>query len=587
MIRARTVAWMAGACLAACVAAPVQASDLPWRELKTERYTVLSQLSDRDTRGWAEEYDEFIATVLEITHFRPRSLPPLTVVLFKRDRDFAAFKPPRPDGRRADNVAGFFLRRETWGVIGLAETADTESTRHLIFHEGVHWITSADPAPQPTWFSEGLAESFSTFGRKVEKVHLADPISTHVELLRATSLLPMGPFLTQQGSLFDRDSHTDLYYAQAWALVHFLLFSGDPERRDQLTRYLTAYRKQSAEASAQVAFGPDLQGLSDALGRYIKQSSMHILLLPLHKAPPPPAIVDAPPVEVEVALAKLALWATDTTLADSHAARAAALAPDAPAVHELKTYLALRAKDHDTALLEARRALQAGSQDAAMFLLAAEALQETGYGSAEERAQRQADLCEQAILLRPTLLEAYEHLVAAVAQMQMPAPQELTFLKGGMQIFPQEPALGIGLAAAQYKLGQREAAFAALDVALTDERLGGADRKYARQLRSSWRLAELHEQVEPLMRGQKYPEALKVVDSYEGKLDADDARETLAPLRELIDLQMAVRAAADAQRAGHGTDARQQYEALLARPDLPSDLRINLTRALDALKRAH
>jgi hypothetical protein len=587
MTPARVVRCLLAALLSSLLAAPLYSADRPWRELKTERYTVISQLPDADTRRWAEEYDEFIASVLEITRFRPDALPPLTVVLFRHNRDFAPFKPPRPNGKQADDVAGFFLRRETWGVIGMAETSEADATRSTIFHEGVHWITSVDRSPQPTWFSEGLAEIFSTFGPKVTKVHLADPILPHLALLRQNALMPMSAFLSQQGSLFDRDAHTSLYYAQAWAFVHYLLFSGDPQRREQLGRYLQAYRTKSAEEAASIAFGPDLAPLEKALNHYVEQPTMGSLLLPRHKTAPLGAISDAAPVAVEIAQGRLALYSTDTQLAARYAERAEALDPQGAAIHELRSYIAMRDQDPDTAMSEAQKALQGGSRDAQMFLLAAEAVQRANYGSASERVQRRVDLCEQAIGLNPTYLMAYEHLVGAVTAMQKPTQREMQYLKVGQAIFPQDPGLLVGLAVAEYKLGQTEEAYARLDAVLRpDSGMESSQRLYAQDLKSSWRLAELQEGVEPLMNSRKFPEALKFIDGYADKVEGRIALDYLASLRRTIVLQQAVASANDTQRAGHLAEARKQYEALLGQPNLPDDLRQYLQRAIESLKRA-
>ena len=44
----------------------------------------------------------------------------------------------------------------------LAAATDAE-TRQTIYHEAVHWFTTASDTPQPLWFAEGLAEVLSTF----------------------------------------------------------------------------------------------------------------------------------------------------------------------------------------------------------------------------------------------------------------------------------------------------------------------------------------------------------------------------------------------------------------------------------------
>jgi hypothetical protein len=142
-----------------CAVAPYSA-DGTWHQMNAEHYRVLSQLNDRDTAAWVRQYDQFIASTSTMLTINLKALPPLTVLLFSRDRDFVPYKLSRPNGRTAA-VAGQFIRRPSWSVIGLAQDAEDENTRQTIFHEGAHWLMSVDPTRQPPWFSEGIMNLFS------------------------------------------------------------------------------------------------------------------------------------------------------------------------------------------------------------------------------------------------------------------------------------------------------------------------------------------------------------------------------------------------------------------------------------------
>ena len=59
-----------------------------WHTIETPRFTVVSQLNERDTRSWADEFNQYIEALKKIVKVDDRLLPRLTVVFFARDKSF-------------------------------------------------------------------------------------------------------------------------------------------------------------------------------------------------------------------------------------------------------------------------------------------------------------------------------------------------------------------------------------------------------------------------------------------------------------------------------------------------------------------
>src|SRR5262245_23368762 len=128
-------AWQAAALLLALLtASPAPAAEAAWRTLETEHFRVLSQLGDRDTIAWARDFNQFVASMSGVLRINPRRLPPLTIVLFARDRDFTPFMTARPNGRTA-NIAGLTIRQPTWSVIAIGQNPDRKGLRSTVYHE--------------------------------------------------------------------------------------------------------------------------------------------------------------------------------------------------------------------------------------------------------------------------------------------------------------------------------------------------------------------------------------------------------------------------------------------------------------------
>ncbi len=87
-----------------------------WRFLAARRaaphYRLLTRLDNTAAADWMRQFDQFILATADILHMDLRSLAPLTVVMFERDKDFTRYKLQRPNGLTA-NVAGEFILRPT------------------------------------------------------------------------------------------------------------------------------------------------------------------------------------------------------------------------------------------------------------------------------------------------------------------------------------------------------------------------------------------------------------------------------------------------------------------------------------------
>jgi hypothetical protein len=457
----RRMSWLAGSRLSLAWAAvlvllapAVRAAD-EWRSVETPHYTVISQLSERDTRLWAVEFDLFINAVTTQLDLDTAALPPLTVVLFAQDRDAARYRPAARESSR--NAKGYFVREETWSAIGFAASGADEATRQAIFHEGSHWLTNADPAPQPRWLAEGIAEVFSTFSARGIHAHWGEPVDSHLELLRTQGLLPLREFLERSDSPFDRETHSGQYNAQAWALTHLLLLGGQKGRSAQLDAFLKAYRSQSSDAAFRAAFAGDYDGLEKELRDYVARPRLAGGLTPRQLVERKYRVVTASALEVEVALGKLALTAGSAELARDHADIAQRLAPGDATGLELQAYVAQRDDNAAEALRASTQALRAGSRDAAMFVMAGDGLR----GSVE--ARQRANLYERAINLNPRCLGVYARLAEALALLDKPSAQDLKFLELGRRLYPQEASLQLAAAELAGRLGRPAVAPPLLD----------------------------------------------------------------------------------------------------------------------------
>ncbi|WP_444926321.1 hypothetical protein ACJJI4_20730 [Microbulbifer sp. TRSA002] len=141
--------------------------------------------------------------------------------------------------------------------------------RQTLFHEYTHFLTySGSQHLYPYWYSEGIAEVFSTVDFDENKVHSFGkmPFDRAISLNREREL-PLDKLLSAApGSLTMRD--TRALYANGWMLAHWMIF--DTERKKALDEYLEAYNAGS----------DPITSLPEALGMTFEELNEQYINLP-------------------------------------------------------------------------------------------------------------------------------------------------------------------------------------------------------------------------------------------------------------------------------------------------------------------
>jgi len=518
-----------GAWLLFCASAPVIAADT-WKTTVTPYYVLVSQTSDRESMQWMRDFDQFILSTADLVKLNVKSLPPLTVVLFDNDKSYTPYKLRLPDGKAA-NVAGQFIRRESWSVIGMEQNVRDDEARRTVFHEATHWLMSGNQARQPAWFSEGIAEMFSTFERRGDQVNWAKPIGQHLATLQYGTI-PLQEFLTQPSALSAREDRQQRFYAQAWAFTDFMMFSNNSQRRPLMIKFLDVFRSSSGDAAVAAAFGDQLPQLDRDFHLFIDQHSFPYVTQPVRPAPPSAALQPAPPALVEAALGRLALGTQQTELARKHAARAIALDADLPGGYEVLSYLALEDEKFDEAATQAEAALQRGSKDSQLYVVMGDSYVRGRNGEKPNAEQARVNMYENAINLNPRRLDVYQRLVGALHAIEKPREADLEFLRLGLKAYPGEDWLKVGAALVEYRLGRQDAAMATIeDVLRPDSTLDASERDNAVYLRRGWLISAMNDEIHSSYE-KKDPDATRaVVARYREKLG--DVPEIVTYLKEV------------------------------------------------------
>lgn len=248
-----------------------------WLSVRSKHFLLIGNASEKDIRKVGVRLEQFRDVFSRIfTKSKAGSAIPITVIVFKNDGAFKSYKPIY-QGKPAA-VSGYFQPGEDVNYILLTSDLRETNPYAVIFHEYVHALTSDNSRPLPPWLNEGIAEYYSSFevesGEK--KVWLGKAIANHVLYLREQKFLPLQRlFAVDHGSPeYNERERKGVFYAQSWALVHYLLLGNDSKRQPQFLRFVNALAAGAPiDDSFKQIFQTEYATLEKELNGYIGRNS--------------------------------------------------------------------------------------------------------------------------------------------------------------------------------------------------------------------------------------------------------------------------------------------------------------------------
>ena len=241
-----------------------------WTSVRTKNFELIGNAAEPEIRSVArnlEQFREFFRQTFPQLNLN--SPVPIRVVVFKDAESYQPFKPVRADGSIDTAVAGYFAGGTDVRYITVSNAGKTAAAFDTIYHEYVHFIlnNNIERADLPPWLNEGLAEYFQTFRVENEtKIVLGEAKINHLRLLETESLIPFETFLkTDNFAVHNQGNHgRSVFYAESWALAHYLRHSA---RREQFDKFLDLLLQKKP---LNEAFGKSFQVEPAALEKELK-----------------------------------------------------------------------------------------------------------------------------------------------------------------------------------------------------------------------------------------------------------------------------------------------------------------------------
>lgn len=268
------------------LAVPSYAAD-KWIAIHSKNFTLIGNASESDIRHDGRLLEEFRLAMAELfPRMNQTTAAPTTILVFKNDDSFKPYKPLYKG--QASNLLAFFQPGEDANYIALTATL---TSPNIVFHEYVHFLLRENVGSLPVWINEGLAECYSTFemGGKQNEFTFGRAPEAHIATLNtAQQFIPFKRMMAVQPGApeYNEESKQGMFYAESWAITHYLLFGGDGKRRRQFGEFLSGLLKgETAENSFGQAFQTDYATLESEVREYVRKRTSFPMVKVTSKEP--------------------------------------------------------------------------------------------------------------------------------------------------------------------------------------------------------------------------------------------------------------------------------------------------------------
>jgi len=261
--------------LPACCARADQKPEA-WIEVRTPHFIVASNGNEKDARNLAQHFEQIRNVFQTMLGFK-RVDPPQPILIFalKDERSISKLLPEYWAEKGHVHPAGVFLYSQDASYILEQMDSQGDNRYHILYHEYTHSIVRLNFNYLPPWLNEGYAEFIGNTTFSDRSIQIGQPSAVDLLLLRQTKLLPLDQLfqVTESSSYYNEAHLANIFYAESWALVHYLMLDPDQRKADPLDRYVRYLADGlNSLGAAEAAFG-DLRQLQQNLQKYVAQES--------------------------------------------------------------------------------------------------------------------------------------------------------------------------------------------------------------------------------------------------------------------------------------------------------------------------
>ena len=264
-------------------AAPAQ-----WTEVRSDHFAVLTDAGEKQGRQIVDQFERMrwmFHTLFPKMNVDPAE--PISIIVLKNYKSFQTLEPAEYLAKGQMRLGGLFLKTQNRDYVLLTLDAEQEHPYATVYHEYTHLQFSGDSEWMPLWLDEGLAEFIQNTDIHDKNVILGQPSVSDILYLRQNQLMPVETLfkVDHNSPYYHEEQKGSVFYAQSWALTHYLQVNDHDKHLHQMNDYLALMRNhEDPVEAARKAFG-DLKQLQATLSGYIHNGSYKEFVLNSAAAP--------------------------------------------------------------------------------------------------------------------------------------------------------------------------------------------------------------------------------------------------------------------------------------------------------------
>jgi tetratricopeptide (TPR) repeat protein len=507
-----------------------------WISVRSRNFFLIGNASEKEVREVAVKLEQF-RDVFRRLFPRMRFTSPVstTVVVFKSDSSYRPFK-------AMANTAGYFQAGPDVNYITLTtERTGQNDPFDIIFHEYTHLLVDNTLDDPPTWFNEGLAEYYSSFSiANDQKVELGSPIAGHVFLLRQNKLLPLRTLfqVNHKSPYYNESNKRSIFYAQSWALVHYLILNKNTDRLAQMAKFIDLTNaKVPMDQAFNQAFKMTFEQMEKELREYISQDRYRVMQGRFEQKLETDTAMESAPLTEAEAQAYLGdlLLHSHRKEAESYLNKALELDPNLAMAHASLGMLRFREGKNQEARKSLERAVALNSKNHLIHYYYAYTLSRSNPdegivtdGYTPELTAKIREELRKAISLRPDYPEPYNLLAFVSLVTNSQVNESIELLKRQLQVLPGRADFKFMLA----QLYARNDDYKSARTLLEQLTSGGKNEELVRRAESLLKqVARMEELTETIKRGANQP---FVVTTGSGESTVTGPEDPSSSLREVL-----------------------------------------------------
>lgn len=262
-----------------CLCAPVRlTAEEKWIEVRSAHFTVQTPGSEKDGRKIADQFEQIRALFHSaFPSLRTDPAQPIVVIAVKNESGMKLYMPEMWEAKGHTHAVGLYQQGFDKHYVILQMDAEGNNPYHALYHEYTHALLHLNFSNIPLWLDEGVAEYLgnASIGDKESRIGLIDPGNVYV--FQQNKILPIETLFAVDHSspYYNESNRTSIFYAESWALVHYLMLSPEARQKQLLNQFMTVWSTtHDPLQGARQTFG-DLKKFQGILETYIRVGNFY------------------------------------------------------------------------------------------------------------------------------------------------------------------------------------------------------------------------------------------------------------------------------------------------------------------------